>query len=145
MEEEQQQVLVALENRITKATHALSWYGLRRRAYRFVAAYGFAPSRAFLGLLVCALIYGLLAHLSRGAFALSGQIPGADKAVFSPVRYTLESILPLPGGGQGIRWQVNQHHRWSDLLYSALTLIRLAAWALAGIALASITGLVRRK
>jgi hypothetical protein len=138
-------ILVSLQKRVT---HSLpSWSGVRwrRKAFEVFAEYGFSPGRSLGWLLLCAaaLVVGL--RFSGSFLRLKTDPAQGIDSWSESATFALESLLPFASLGAAGLWvaQPSNVGEWFSL--GVYLLLKMTSWALAILAVASVTGIVRRE
>jgi hypothetical protein len=145
--EEARDVRIALQRRIDREPRAPRSRALRRAIFRISVAYGYRPGRAVLWLSgVCLLAVAVL--IAFDDFMVRAGEGEAQRGFGSPSDaslFALDSLIPFARLGVSDGWSADPEGLAQIVAVSAFVLLKGAAWALAALALAATTGLVRRE
>jgi len=117
---------------------------IRHELYGFLTAYGYAPGRALGWLVGCVALASILVR-SQGAYLRSSNGAASLESWPAAIAYTLDQIMPFASSGYSDLWSYVPTNEVAWIWYYAFTLLKFAAWALAALALAAVTGLIRGK
>jgi hypothetical protein len=144
---EARDVRIALQRRIDREAPGAWFNRLRRMSLRYSVAYGYRAGWAvgwlFLVSVLAALVLGLsndfMVHHPAGGKETRGFDSFGDAAAF-----TLDSLLPFARLGVTDSWSAHPSTALQDVALGLFVTLKGLAWALAALALAATTGLVRR-
>jgi hypothetical protein len=134
--------LMAQQRRLADLHPGWSRDRIRRRALGLFVGYGYAPGRS---------LYWLSAVLVATVLTLksSGFTQGAEDASAAPswsqaVVLAIDHLLPFAALDAKAEWTFLPDGTWEWAWFGTFVLLKLAAWILAALAVASATGLIRR-
>lgn len=138
-------VLVALQRRITSDLPK-GWEQSRRRLWDWSVAYGYAPGRAILWLLLCAVVSVAVLRLG-GYFLIHDGVPATRGVgrLTEAVTLAADNLLPFAGLGAARHWSANPKNAVECAWMIGFVMLKFLAWSLAGLGLASVTGVARRE
>ena len=129
------------QHRLLTATPSWSSARLRHHLFGWLAGYGYAPGRALIWLIGCLVAStAVVRGMSRWIRLPSGETltSWAQAAAF-----TVDQIAPFSASGYADQWTIAPHGAFAWAMLYSFDALKLAAWALAALALAAVTGLVR--
>ena len=143
-EDLKRRALIHQQRRVSKGSKAFTLTGARRRMFGLLVNYGYSPSRALIGLAICIASASSVLHWhgnfiqSKSGFELLHSWPQA-------IALSTDYLLPFSVLDFRAQWIVSPvgPSQWSWFLI--LSIVKIASWALAALALASATGLIRRR
>jgi hypothetical protein len=145
----QRRTRIALQRRLAREHRFWSVEGFRRRMLGAFAGYGYRPSLALVWLAACVAAAGVLIGLHPQMFAPSRANPDPLAAShpdgMQAVGLAIDNVVPFVSTGMNEQWVPLTAHAVHWPWLAALTLLKLAGWALALLAAASVTGLIQRK
>jgi hypothetical protein len=140
----QRDVLVALQRRITSELPP-GWERMRRRLWDWTVVYGYAPGRAILWLLLCVAI-SVAVLRAGGSFLINDDIAKTRgvRDINDAVTLALDNLLPFAALGAARHWSAMPKNLIECVWMLAFVALKFVAWGLAGLGLASVTGIARR-
>jgi hypothetical protein len=141
----QRDVLIALERRTTAELPKHGWEWRRRRAWDWTVAYGYAPSRAILWLLLCVVLSIAILHFGGDFLVDDGaaRARGVPK-ITDDVTLALDNLLPFAALGAVRHWSAKPNDLAEVAWMIVFVGLKFAAWGLAGLGLVSVTGIARK-
>ena len=142
------QVRIALQRHLTAEVPRRSFESWRRRVWGTTVEYGYRPGRAILWLLFTALLCALilryaghfLVHKTTAQVPLERGLPTWVQAA----SLSIDNLLPFAGLGVAKDWSADPQTVPEALWLSLFVTLKFAAWGLAAVGLASVTGVLRR-
>lgn len=117
---------------------------LRHSMYGLLAGYGYAPGRALGWLLACLALATALIK-SQGTYIHADDGVASLQSWPAALAYTLDQIMPFASSGYSDLWSYVPVGGGAWLWYYVFIMLKFASWALAALALAAVTGLIRAK
>ncbi|MDQ3740212.1 MAG: hypothetical protein M3320_00240 [Actinomycetota bacterium] len=139
---------IALQRRLDRDGELRGWHAVQRKLLRWSVAYGYRPGRAVVGLVLVSAIAAAILIAFDDFMVASDSVRGSGRGFESAVdaaTFALDSLVPFAQLEVTSRWTTDPD---GGMQFAALTLFVLlkgVAWALAALALAATTGLVRNE
>ncbi len=136
--------LVSMERRVTRQMPHMSAIRWTRLIYGAVAGYGYRAGRAFLWLALVITLSILLLADAGNFVAATANAQHVRLTVSESISLSLDQLLPFITLGTKDKWILDAQ---TPLQWALLTLfftLKFAAWSLVALALASVTGLIRK-
>jgi hypothetical protein len=141
----QRKVLIALQRRITSELPTRSRERWRRRAWDWTVVYGYSPARAVLWLVLCVAISVAVLRFG-GSFLIhdDGLRTRGVRSLTDSVTLAADNLLPFAGLGAARHWSAKPEDAVECVWMIAFVSLKFLAWGLAGLGLASVTGVARK-